>query len=329
MKSDTIEDVRIRKESFPMQTIQKVYISGLGAIGSAYAGRIYEANPEYVGVIANRERSERYQQNGVFVNEKGYAFQYILPETAASPADLILIAVKQYHLEQCLQDIRKFVGPETIILSLLNGITSEEIIGKEYGMEKLLYSFVVGTDAVREQTRTWYSNIGKIVFGEKTNTIYSAKVNAVKEFFDLVHIPYSIPVNMLRELWWKFMINVGINQTSAVLRASYGVFQTIAEARELMESAFQEVIELSQEVGINLGGDDLESAVKILNTLAPEGKTSMLQDVEAGRITEVGIFAGTVIELGERYGVKTPVNWILYRMIRTLEQTYKLARQIE
>lgn len=62
--------------------------------------------------------------------------------------------------------------------------------------------------------------------------------------------------------------------------------------------------------------------VRIINTLSPEGKTSMLQDVEAGRKTEVEIFAGTVIDLGCRYGISTPVNEMLFRMIRTLEQMH-------
>lgn len=305
-----------------MKTIQKVSVSGLGAIGSAYAAKLYEMDPNCVTVIANRERIERYHQNGIIVNGKAYPFHLIQPENGKSPADLILIAVKQHHLEQSIQDIRNFVGHETIIISLLNGITSEEIIGKEFGIDKLLYSFVVGTDAVREGTETRFSKMGKIVFGEKMNTTYSPKVTAVKEFFDRTGISYSIPEDMLRELWWKFMMNVGINQTSAILKAPYGFFQKIEEARELMVLASREVIQLSKKVEINLSEGDINSYLKIIDTLAPEGKTSMLQDIEASRKTEVEIFAGTVMELGHQYGVETPVNQILFRMIRTLEKTY-------
>jgi 2-dehydropantoate 2-reductase len=303
--------------------IQKVYISGLGAIGSIYAARIHESDPAAVTVIADRERVGRYRQNGITVNGAVYPFRFILPDADTGPADLVLIAVKQHHLEQSIRDIRNFVGEETIILSLLNGITSEEIVGKQYGMDKLLYSFAVGTDAVREGTHTRFSNIGRIVFGEKTNASHSAKVTAVKEFFDRTRVPYQIPENMLRELWWKFMMNVGINQISAILKAPYGIFQTVGEARELLEMASREVIALSRKTGINLTGDDLNNAVKIIQGLGPEGKSSMLQDVEAGRKTEVEIFAGTVIALGREYGVDTPVNQILWRMIRTLEQTYE------
>jgi 2-dehydropantoate 2-reductase len=304
-----------------MVTAPKIYLSGLGAIGSVYASRIYDTNSGWISVIVDKERMEQYHRNGITVNGKPYHFQFVQPNTAEGPADLILIAVKQHHLANSIEAIRNFVGENTVILSLLNGITSEDIVAQEYGAEKLLYSFVVGTDAVREGRSTSFSSMGKIVFGEKANAMYSTKVNVVKEIFDRANVPYTIPENMLHELWWKFMINVGINQVSAVLRAHYGVFQKAGEARELMEMAFREVILLSQKMGINLDEDDIQNSIRVINTLSPEGKTSMLQDIEAGRKTEVELFAGTVIELGRRYEVATPVNDILWLMIRSLEQT--------
>lgn len=307
-----------------MPAIQKVYVSGLGAIGSAFASRLYEADPGLVTVIADPERIERYQRQGVTVNGKNYAFHYGTPEAAAEPADLILIAVKQHHLNESIRAIRNRVGERTIILSLLNGITSEEAIGAEYGPDKLLYSFVLGTDAVREGTSTRFSSIGKIVFGEKLNRTYSPKVSAVKQLFDRAGVPYQIPEDMLRELWWKFMMNVGVNQTSAILKAPYGVFQRVGEARELMAMASREVIQLAQKQRINLAEEDIATYIRILNGLSPQGKTSMLQDVEAGRKTEVEIFAGAVVALGRQYGVATPVNEVLLRMLQTLEQTYSV-----
>ena len=116
------------------------------------------------------------------------------------------------------------------------------------------------------------------------------------------------------------MANVGINQASAVLKAPYEIFQKVGEAYELMVLAMREVIAISKKVGIYLNEDDIVEFDKVLHTLSPDGKTSMLQDMEAGRKTEVEMFAGTVIELGRKNGVDTPVNEVLFQMIRTLEQ---------
>ena len=115
------------------------------------------------------------------------------------------------------------------------------------------------------------------------------------------------------------MINVGINQASAVLGATYGTFQSSADARALMESLMREVIVLAQNINIDLSQNDLDEWGNIMSTLSPMGKTSMLQDIEAGRKTEVEIFAGKMVSMGEKYQVPTPVNETVLRIIKVLE----------
>jgi 2-dehydropantoate 2-reductase len=124
---------------------------------------------------------------------------------------------------------------------------------------------------------------------------------------------------MIRMLWWKFMVNVGMNQASAVMRAPYGVIQSSPHARELMEALMREVVVLAKAGGINLVEKDIDDWYGFLKTLSPRGKTSMLQDIEAGRKTEIEIFAGKVVELGKTHGIPTPVNETLLRIISVLE----------
>jgi 2-dehydropantoate 2-reductase len=303
-----------------MREIRNVYIIGLGAIGGMYGSRIMENCPETLKVLVGGSRFESYTKNGVVVNGKKIPFTYVRPGYTEEKADLIMIAVKYHHLDQTLKDISSLVGPNTIILSLLNGITSEEIIGGVFGMDKMLHSFCVATDAVREGTGITYANIGRIVFGDRDNSGTSEKVTAVKDYFDRAKLPYSVPENIMRELWWKFMLNVGINQVSAILRAPYGRFARKGYAQDLMADASREVIKIAQKAGICLSEDDIQKIIEIISTLSPEGKTSMLQDVEAGRKTEVEIFSGAVCDLGRKYGVPTPVNDLLFRIIRAIEE---------
>jgi 2-dehydropantoate 2-reductase len=116
------------------------------------------------------------------------------------------------------------------------------------------------------------------------------------------------------------MLNVGVNQVSALLRATYGDFATVPEARELTRAAALEVVALSAREGVALSAADVDRIFPILAGLAPAGKTSMLQDVEAGRKTEVEIFAGAVVALGRRHGVPTPVNEVLGKLLIGLER---------
>jgi 2-dehydropantoate 2-reductase len=102
------------------------------------------------------------------------------------------------------------------------------------------------------------------------------------------------------------------------MRAPYGVFQTSEDARALMRALMQEVITLARASDVNLAEADIENWCAILQTLSPEGKTSMLQDIEAGRQTEVDIFAGKVVALGRECGIATPFNATMLHAIRVL-----------
>jgi 2-dehydropantoate 2-reductase len=299
--------------------IETVSIIGAGALGSAYASLLHDMDPRCVSFVASGDRCRRLRREGVIVNGRRYDIPVFEPEDPSPPADLMIVAVKHHHLEEALREMKNRVGPETAILSVMNGIESEERIGAAYGMEKVLYAVSVGIDALREGNRVNFQKQGKIFFGEAGNASLSNRVKRIQALFDKAGIVHETPADMVRILWWKFMINVGINQASAVLRAPFGVFQTSREARELMASAMQEVILLAEKEKVPLSEADIKDWETVLFDLNPEGKTSMLQDVEAGRKTEVEIFAGKVILLGRRHGVPTPVNQRLFDRIREIE----------
>lgn len=293
------------------QTIESIVIIGAGALGATYGSLLYDMDPESVCIIASGTRYEKLHRNGVIVNGRRYAPAVVTP-AEATPADLVIVAVKHYHLDQAISEMKGAVGPQTIILSVMNGIDSEERIGEVYGNIRVIYGLTLGIDAVREGNSITFKNQGRILFGEEKNAETTSRVRRVSDLFTRAGIAHEVPPDMIRSLWFKFMINVGVNQVSAVLRATYGVLQSSSEARELMDSAMLEVIAIARTLHVDLSEKDIGEWYKVLGTLNPAGKTSMLQDVEAGRQTEVKMLAGTVIELGKRHGVPTPVNQKLY-----------------
>jgi 2-dehydropantoate 2-reductase len=304
----------------PVRRLEHVVVCGAGAVGSVLVARLHDLDPACVSVLAGGERRERLLREGLTVNGWRLGVRCVAPGEPGPPADLLLVAVKHHHLDAAVEDVRPVVGEGTIVLSLLNGVTSEGILGRALGTEKVLPAFVVGNDVVREGTRTRYTRLGQLVFGAPSNDPADPRVVAVKDLLDRAGIPNVVPADVLREQWWKFALNVGVNQVSAVLRAPYGAFGAVPEIRELTRLAALEAVAVASKEGVPLGPADVERIFPILATLAPGGKTSMLQDVEAGRKTEVEIFAGTVVELGRRHGVPTPVNDLLGRMIRALER---------
>ncbi|AEF81842.1 ketopantoate reductase family protein [Leadbettera azotonutricia] len=304
--------------------INSVLIAGAGAIGLLVAETIYRADPACVSILAKGARLERYRKNGLAVNGERLDFKF----GSEKPVDLIIIASKFHHLNQIIEDIKPYVGKDTIILSLLNGISSEDIIGKIYGSSRLPLAMIIGTDALHQHEETTYTQKGIINFGDAEGNNGEREKN-VADFFARAKVPFALQPNMKRMLWYKYMINVGANQTTAVLRLPYAAVQNngnphqVNEACQLVEKAMSEVIAIANAQGIDLNKTDIANWYKTVNTLNPASYTSMCQDVLAYRKTEVEMFGFTMMELGKKLNIPVPVNEMLYLQIRTIEQTYR------
>ena len=304
-------------------TIKTVSIIGLGALGVLFGNQLAKRmQVEDLRIIANTDRIKRYKEDRIYCNGEPCHFHYVTPEEGCEPADLLIFAVKFNGLEDAIQAVKHHVGENTIILSLLNGISSEAIIAETYGMDKVLYSVAQGMDAVKVGNELTYDHMGMICFGEREPGYVSDKVKTVAEFFEKMEVPFEVDTNMVKRQWGKFMLNVGVNQTVAVYRSDYGEVQSDGQARDMMISAMREVIALSENEGARLTEEDLQYWLEVMGRLSPEGKPSMAQDVEARRFSEVELFAGTVVKLGEKHGVATPTNNELYHRIKLMESQY-------
>lgn len=304
-----------------MKAIRSALVVGAGAIGAVVASEIHAVDPEAVALCATGARRQRYLRDGFVVNGKRYDFR-LAALSAPAPYDLVLVAVKSYNLTEAIEEVRPYVGSDTIILSLLNGITSEEALRAEFGADKVPLATIIGIDAQRVDNKIDFVNAGKIQFGFEKNDPESPddRVNTVSSFFSTYGIPYSVPSDMVRALWFKFMVNVSINQWSAVLKGTYGMFQRSASARELLVETMKEVIALSGAFGVGLVPKDMETVFATIDKLDARGKTSMLQDVDAGRRTEVDAFAGVVVEKSREHGLSAPINQSLLLAIRAMEE---------
>jgi 2-dehydropantoate 2-reductase len=302
-------------------------ILGAGALGAMYAAQISRHDLP-VAFLADNDRATRLGREGVTVNDEPLDVPVVrwseIGVTAPVPRR-ILVALKDQHLPGVVRRLGSVSGPETTLVSVMNGIDSErqmaEALGESEDSGRVLHCMVKGMDAVREGTTVRYTRLGVVVFGRRRNDLMSPdpRVAEMQRFFDAAEIPWETPPDMERELWNKFMLNVGINQWSAVLRATYGVFHTHESARNLMRRAMREVLDIAVARGIDLRPEDIDRWFTVVNTLSSDGKTSMLQDIEGGRKTEVEMFAGRVVEMGRETGIATPVNEILLDAILTLE----------
>ena len=301
--------------------IKTIAIVGMGALGMLYGEQLQKVLPAgAVRFVMDEERFKRHKNDKYEVNgvEQSFTLQSV---AQAEPVDLVIVATKFSGLNEALEEMQGLVGPQTIIFSVLNGISSEEYIKERYGDDNLLYCVALGMDAVREGTSLTYQHKGILKLGMLAKKQRPA-LAAVMALLEKAGIQYVIEEDILHALWAKLLLNVGINQTCMVYETNYGGAFTNEEARQDMFAAMHEVITVAQREGIKLTEADFEGCVKVLRGLSPEGLPSMRQDAMAKRKSEVELFAGTIIRLGAKHNVPTPVNQRYYDIIKAMEAKY-------
>ncbi|MBQ8562558.1 MAG: ketopantoate reductase family protein [Firmicutes bacterium] len=308
-----------------MKKINNVAIVGMGALGILFGKMIAEGLGEQaVRYVMDGERFARYEGSEVVINGQPWAVPVAGAEAAGGtePADLVMVAVKGTGLEAALDVMKNCVGPETIIISVLNGITSEEIIGQRYGREKLVHCIAQGMDAMRFGNQLNYMKPGQLHIGLAEGELQE-NLDALVEFFERAGVPYILEEDIMYRMWSKFMLNVGGNQTCMAFGTTYGGILTEGtEANLIFIGAMREVIALAAAEGICIGEKELKEYIEVTRSLNPDGTPSMGQDRINRKPSEVELFAGTVIRMAEKHGIPVPVNRYLYRKVKEIEAEY-------
>lgn len=300
--------------------VKDAALIGLGAMGVFFAPRMEEyLTSEHFCVIAEGERKERLENKGVVVNGVTHRFNVCTPEEG-TPKDLIIMAVKDLGLQKAIKDIEKFVGEKTQILCVMNGVDSEEQVAAVYGWEHVLYSYMRMSIVMKDGKADFNPYWGKIYFGEKENSVLTRRVEAVKEFFEACDIPYSIRKDMLHGLWFKYMCNVGENLTCALLGIPFGAYGRSEEANAIRVAAMKEVQAVARAKGIIITDEEREKQHETILRIPFQNKPSTLQDLEANKRTEIEMFAGRMVQMGEELGIPTPICWMFLKGIKVLEQ---------
>ena len=294
--------------------LKNILLSGLGAIGTIYAVKFFEYKSCNFKVLLDENRRLRYMKEKRFFNGKQFDFDYIVPSDESFKADLVIIATKHTGLKEALNNMKNFVTKDTIFISLLNGIESEDEISAFYGKENVLYSYFIGHTSTMIKNNVVFDGYGRIVFGDLENNQNSENVIRVKELFENAKIDYENPKDIHYARFLKFMFNVGLNQTSAILQAPFFIFQVQAIAKAQ---------------NVNNTDKMLTECLELVQTMLPNCKTSMLHDVENKRKTEVEIFGKSIIRQGKKFNVPTPYNEIVSEIIEAIDEKNQMLLQNE
>lgn len=309
-----------------MKEIKTVGLIGLGALGTMYAAVFNQAlGKEHVLILADGPRTERLQRDGMWLNGEKFDFNYVDASSVKEPVDLLIFAVKATGLTDAINSCRHLVGPETTLMSVLNGVSSEEILAETFGAEKVVWCVCSRASVVKEGNHvtvfTALPPSGRTDIGIPTGHP-EAHYQRLTAFFDAIGFHYWPSDDILSAMWGKMMCNTGCNQATMVYECTYAELQQPGEIRDTMIAAMREVVLVANAEGVPLSEEDVQDWVTVIDGLDPEAEPSMRQDGKAHRKSEVEFFAGTVRRLGRKHGIAVPVNDQLYERVLDMESKY-------
>ena len=313
-----------------MKPIENVAIVGFGSLGAMYAACFGAAmGPERVFVVADAARTERYRAEAAMFNGEPIRVTYLTYEEAAEraavqPFDVVLYAVKYGALPEAIEQSSPLVSLDTAVISVLNGITSEEVLAERFGWDRVLLCIAQQMDSRKVGAVVPAGCVGVMALGvrDPEDAAQRANLARVTEWLAAVEQPFIVPADIQHQLWGKLICNVGMNQACAVYDCCFNGIHVPGEAREAMIAAMGEVAAVGRACGIALTDDDVAYWLDIIDHLNPAGMPSLRQDVLARRPTEVELFSGTINRLGAAHGIPTPQNERFYAAIKELESSF-------
>jgi 2-dehydropantoate 2-reductase len=302
----------------------KIAIFGTGAVGGYFGGRLAQAGHD-VTFIARDAHLQAIKSKGLKVNSIKGDFSIHPAQATDRPesigtAELILCGVKSWQVAEIADQLKPLIGPDTIIITLQNGVESHKILSDAIGTKHVLpgmcqlISLVEGPGSISHKGIDPYLSIGEL------DCSSSQRLAEISNVFSQVEgVTLNISRDILKELWLKFMIIAPWSGLGAVTRAPVGVFRSLPETRELLQQSIQEVYSVGKAHGVDLPENAVDKTIDFIDNVPAAGTASMQRDVIAGKPSELHEQCGAVVRLGKEKGVRTPVNRYIYHSLLPLE----------
>jgi 2-dehydropantoate 2-reductase len=298
----------------------KIAVFGTGGVGGYFGGLLAIAGHE-VTFIARGEHLQAIREKGLAVHSINGDFHISPAQATGNPkevgvADYVIISVKHYHLAEAVSQVHPLVGPQTTVVPLLNGVGAHEILAAELGPENVvgglcsLVTMIKAPGVIRQP-----SKLRRVVVGELDHRKSTRVDKLVRAWADCgaeaIHAE-----DIHAAMWTKFVFIASFGGVTSLARGNAGEVRTIPETRALFVEAMREIEALARARGVNLSPDVVENSLALTDNFEPEATSSMQRDVEDGNMFELEAFSGTVVRLGEEWGVPTPVHRMIYGLLR-------------
>jgi 2-dehydropantoate 2-reductase len=305
----------------------KIFIVGTGAIGGAFGGFLSNAGYKVTFIEQNEDIIKHVQENGLLISgvKEIHLNNVVIvpPGSIIQKQDLILFAVKAYNLEKAVRSALPMIGKNTYVVCLQNGLGIYEVISKYVSKEQIIEGVVwFPATMVKHghiELLTFYEE--SILGGNSHRSHECAKKLAL--VLTSAGIPTKSVDNITTEIWRKAIPIIAGNSINAITGTRLGIISEIPELKQSLFAVAKESLKIAEAEGIQLNEEILRTSM--LNALEKgyEHKTSMLVDIINKRKTEVDFLNGKIIELGKKHNIQTPLNLLIYGLIKALEGKQK------
>jgi len=305
-----------------------ITIVGPGAIGSLFYYLLSKKVKALTLLDKDPKRAASLRKKGLTVLKDSKTFRIPLNITS-DPAKLkdtglFIVCVKSYDTLKAAEFIKPACKEKSFVLSVQNGLGNLEMLSEILGEKKILGAVTHKASTLLNPGIIKYTADGQTVLGKKGKKV-PAVLREVRSLFNSAKIPTSISKDLDSVIWSKLVINSAINPLTAVLRVKNGGLLKSNQARLLMQMAGSEVERVAKRKRVKLLYDDIQTKLEAVCRVTSENISSMFQDVLTHKKTEIDALNGAVYRLGQSLKIPTPINFLLYNLVKSLEESYPQA----
>ncbi|MFZ5646907.1 MAG: ketopantoate reductase family protein [Bacillota bacterium] len=299
----------------------KIAVIGAGAMGSLYGAHLAGAGEDVFLVNIWEEHVNAINRQGLTIStdsgDRTVGLRAVTDASSVGPVDLILIFVKSNATGEAARTALELVREDTFVLTLQNGIGNVEKLVDILGPDRVLAGTSAFGGTMLGPGRIRHAGSGPTMLGEISGKI-TPRLEELVRVFQRAGLQPTISDNIQGVLWTKLIVNVGINALTALARVKNGQLLEIPELEELMGMAVAEAVAVAAKKNIKLVTPDPLEHVKNIARATGQNISSMRQDVEKGRLTEIDVINGAVCREGDILGIPTPVNRVLTMLVKAV-----------
>jgi 2-dehydropantoate 2-reductase len=300
----------------------KIAVIGTGGVGGYFGAKLVKAGFD-VTFLARGEHLKAMQSQGLKVKSIQGDFEVNKLRATdqisdiGSP-DLTMVCVKAWQIKEIRDDLKTMADSGSLILPLQNGVMAVDELAEAIEKVNILGGLCRIFSKIEAPGVINHLGVNPtIVFGEVDGR-KTKRVSEIQEMFTTAGIESRLTDDIQAELWKKFMV-ICTSALLAITRATYGEIREQEETRKLMIDLINKIYLLSQRIGVNIEPNFVEKTVSFIDTFPYDSTSSLTRDVWEGKPSEIEYQNGTVVKLGEKYGVATPINRFVYQCIMPSE----------